>query len=51
MFIGGMRRVGLAWDVVTITPERQAQKLMGAEKPAPAKPAAPEEEKVAEPVA
>ena len=25
-----MRRLGLAWDVVTITPERQAQKLAGA---------------------
>jgi stearoyl-CoA desaturase (delta-9 desaturase) len=25
--IRGMRRVGLAWDVVEITPERQAQKL------------------------
>jgi stearoyl-CoA desaturase (delta-9 desaturase) len=49
MVISGMRRVGLAWDVVTITPERQAQKLAGAQKPAPAK--APEEEKVAEPVA
>ena len=43
-----MRRLGLAWDVVTITPERQAQKLMGAQKPAPAKVA--EEEKVPEPV-
>ena len=48
-----MKRLGLAWDVVTITPERQAQKLIGAEKPAKkAKPAAPaEDEKVAEPVA
>ena len=44
-----MKRVGLAWDVVTITPERQAQKLIGAEKPGRRKPA--EEEKVAEPVA
>jgi stearoyl-CoA desaturase (Delta-9 desaturase) len=50
MVINGMRRVGLAWDVVTITPERQAQKLMGATKPA-APAAKPEEEKVAEPVA
>jgi stearoyl-CoA desaturase (Delta-9 desaturase) len=25
--VRGMRRVGLAWDVVEITPERQAQKL------------------------
>ena len=37
MLIGVMKRVGLAWDVVTITPERQAQKLIGAEKPAPKK--------------
>jgi len=49
MVIGGMKRVGLAWDVVKIAPERQAQKLVGAQKPAPA--AKPEEEKVAEPVA
>ena len=47
MLIGLMKRVGLAWDVVTITPERQAQKLIGAEKPAPK----PSEEKVPEPVA
>ena len=47
MLIGLMKRLGLAWDVVTITPERQAQKLIGAEKPAPRK----SEEKVAEPVA
>jgi hypothetical protein len=25
-----MRRLGLAWDVVEITPERQAQKLAAA---------------------
>ena len=30
MVIALMRRVGLAWDVVKITPERQAQKLVGA---------------------
>jgi hypothetical protein len=47
MVINGMKRVGLAWDVVKIAPERQAQKLVGAQKP-PA--AAPAEEKVAEPV-
>jgi stearoyl-CoA desaturase (delta-9 desaturase) len=29
MLIRLMRRVGLAWDVVRITPERQAQKLAG----------------------
>ena len=45
-----MKRVGLAWDVVKITPERQAQKLIGAPKPEP-KRTAPAEEKVAEPVA
>jgi stearoyl-CoA desaturase (delta-9 desaturase) len=44
MLIGLMRRVGLAWDVVKITPERQQQKLAGAAAPAP------EREKVAEPV-
>jgi len=43
-----MEKVGLAWDVVRITPERQAQKLVGAPKPATKKPA---EEKVPEPVA
>ena len=45
-----MRRTGLAWDVVKIAPERQAQKLVGAPKPEPKAPA-PEPEKVAEPVA
>ena len=48
MIIGAMKRVGLAWDVVVITPERQAQKLIGAEKPVRKQ---KEEEKVAEPVA
>ena len=48
MIIGAMKRVGLAWDVVVITPERQAQKLIGAEKPVKKQ---KEEEKVAEPVA
>jgi len=45
-----MRRVGLAWDVVTITPERQQQKLAG--RPAPETPVkAPDEPpKVPEPV-
>src|SRR5215204_3173241 len=33
MVIKLMRRLGLAWDVVQITPERQAQKLVGAPKP------------------
>ena len=49
MVIAGMKRVGLAWDVVKIAPERQAQKLVGAKKPEPV--AKPAEEKVAEPVA
>jgi len=49
MLIGLMKRVGLAWDVVTITPERQAQKLIGAEKLKPKTESEPE--KVAEPVA
>jgi stearoyl-CoA desaturase (delta-9 desaturase) len=48
MIIGAMKRVGLAWDVVVITPERQAQKLIGAEKPVKKQ---KEEERVAEPVA
>jgi stearoyl-CoA desaturase (delta-9 desaturase) len=43
-----MRRLGLAWDVVKITPERQAQKLIGAPKPQSRREAS---EKVAEPVA
>lgn len=46
MLIALMKRLGLAWDVVKITPERQAQKLAGAKKPEPK----PAEEKVAEPV-
>jgi stearoyl-CoA desaturase (delta-9 desaturase) len=37
-----MEKLGLAWNVVRIAPERQAAKLVGA-KPAPA-PAAPERE-------
>jgi stearoyl-CoA desaturase (delta-9 desaturase) len=49
MVINAMKKTGLAWDVVKIAPERQAQKLVGAEKPTPA--AKPAEEKVAEPVA
>jgi stearoyl-CoA desaturase (delta-9 desaturase) len=47
-----MKRLGLAWDVVKITPERQAQKLIGAEKPQPKRRAPAEaDEKVVEPVA
>jgi stearoyl-CoA desaturase (delta-9 desaturase) len=49
MLIALMRRVGLAWDVVTITPERQQQKLAGHLAPEPVK--APDEPpKVPEPV-
>jgi stearoyl-CoA desaturase (delta-9 desaturase) len=52
MVIKLMRRLGLAWDVVQITPERQAQKLMGAPKPERKRAEEqPSEEKVAEPVA
>jgi stearoyl-CoA desaturase (delta-9 desaturase) len=50
MVINLMKRLGLAWDVVEITPERQAQKLIGAEKPVRKK-KAESDEKVAEPVA
>jgi stearoyl-CoA desaturase (Delta-9 desaturase) len=50
MVINAMKKTGLAWDVVKIAPERQAQKLVGAKKPARAG-APAEEEKVAEPVA
>ena len=47
-----MRRVGLAWDVVQITPERQAQKLVGYTEPEMRVQPEPEPEpaKVAEPV-
>jgi stearoyl-CoA desaturase (delta-9 desaturase) len=34
MLIRGMRRVGLAWNVIEISPERQAQRLIGAHAPA-----------------
>src|SRR5918994_2339296 len=34
MVIAGMKRVGLAWDVVKIAPERQHQKLAGLSGPA-----------------
>jgi stearoyl-CoA desaturase (delta-9 desaturase) len=48
--IRGMERVGLAWNVVLITPERQAQKA-AEQKPPVRRPPQREEEKVAEPVA
>jgi stearoyl-CoA desaturase (delta-9 desaturase) len=54
MLIRLMRRVGLAWNVVQITPERQAQKLVGHTKPEirpqPEPEPEPEPAKVAEPV-
>ena len=40
-----MRRTGLAWDVVTIAPERQSAKLLINQTPKPETPA-PEEERV-----
>jgi stearoyl-CoA desaturase (Delta-9 desaturase) len=46
LVIKGMKRVGLARNVVQITPERQASKLIGATPPKPAAPApAPERER------
>jgi stearoyl-CoA desaturase (Delta-9 desaturase) len=36
LFISALARVGLAWDVVRITPERQLQKTAGAQKTAAA---------------
>jgi stearoyl-CoA desaturase (delta-9 desaturase) len=50
MLIRLMRRVGFAWDVVQITPERQAQKLIGHTKPEAPKQPEREPDKVAEPV-
>jgi stearoyl-CoA desaturase (Delta-9 desaturase) len=47
--IRGMKRVGLAWNVVQIAPERQAAKLIGAKPPKPAAPA-PERERETTPV-
>src|SRR3954469_11457878 len=45
LLIRGMRKVGLAWNVIEIAPERQAAKLIGAPAPAPAAAApAPERE-------
>jgi stearoyl-CoA desaturase (delta-9 desaturase) len=35
LVIRAMKRVGLAWNVVEIAPERQAAKLVGAKKPEP----------------
>ena len=43
--IAGMKRIGLAWDVVRITPERQQAKLAGAERHRPATTPEPEREK------
>jgi stearoyl-CoA desaturase (Delta-9 desaturase) len=41
--IRAMERLGLAWNVVRIAPERQAAKLIGAAPPAPASAEAPRE--------
>ena len=45
-FIRGLERVGLAWDVVRIAPERQDAKLVGAVKPTAPSPAERELTKV-----
>jgi stearoyl-CoA desaturase (delta-9 desaturase) len=46
LLIRGLQRVGLAWNVVRIAPERQAAKVIGAEpqRPARARKAEPERE-------
>jgi stearoyl-CoA desaturase (delta-9 desaturase) len=46
LLIRGMKRVGLAWNVIEIAPERQAAKLVGAKVvvPAPVADKAPERE-------
>jgi stearoyl-CoA desaturase (delta-9 desaturase) len=41
-----LRRLGLAWNVVEISPDRQAQKLVGAAAPVAAAQAAAQGEKV-----
>jgi stearoyl-CoA desaturase (Delta-9 desaturase) len=41
LVIRGLHRVGLAWDVVTITPERQEQKLLKQPSPEPSRVAEP----------
>jgi stearoyl-CoA desaturase (Delta-9 desaturase) len=45
MLIRVMKRVGLAWNVIEIAPERQAAKLIGAPAPVPAAAAAPAPER------
>jgi stearoyl-CoA desaturase (Delta-9 desaturase) len=40
LVIRGMERVGLAWNVIRIAPERQAAKAVGAGAPAPTEPQA-----------
>jgi stearoyl-CoA desaturase (delta-9 desaturase) len=50
MLIQLMRRVGLAWNVVQITPPRQTQKLMGYTKPSTPEQAEREPTNVPEPV-
>ena len=41
LLIRGLRRAGLAWDVVTITPERQEKKLLKQPSPEPSRVAEP----------
>jgi stearoyl-CoA desaturase (delta-9 desaturase) len=48
LLIRGMQKVGLAWNVVQIAPERQAAKIIGA-APAPRQAAAREPEPEREP--
>jgi len=50
LLIRGLRRTGLAWDVVQIAPERQQQKLMRPSAPEADPEPEPERPKVAEPV-
>ncbi len=46
LIIRGMEKTGLAWNVVRISPERQEQKLVGAQRPpAPAPEREPERER------
>ena len=45
LVIRAMEKVGLAWNVVRIAPERQAAKLIGAPKAEPKPAAAPEPER------
>ncbi|HET9739429.1 MAG TPA: hypothetical protein VFP78_15030, partial [Solirubrobacteraceae bacterium] len=46
LVIRAMKRVGLAWNVVEIAPERQAAKLVGSKKPETVAAREPERETV-----